>query len=114
LHHDNAPFHTSFFTESLTKNNITVVTHTPYLLDSGLCNFSVSRHFDTTGRIAGGAQHPKRRRLPGCISKNGRSSGNSTYTQKGTILMVMLASRPKVFDWMAVPFLEIMDGSLHI
>jgi hypothetical protein len=32
MHHDNAPYHTSFFTrEFFTKNNVTVVPHPPYV-----------------------------------------------------------------------------------
>jgi hypothetical protein len=33
--------------------------------------------------------------------------------QKGTASRVMVASRPKDFDQMAVPVMEIMDSSLY-
>jgi hypothetical protein len=49
LHHDNAHSHTSFFIkEFLTKNNMTVVPHTPYLPDLAPCDFSVSLIEDKT------------------------------------------------------------------
>jgi hypothetical protein len=79
LHHDNAPFHTSFFTrEFLTKNNMTVIPHPPYSPDLAPCNFPVSPIKDKTerppfwhnwgdrGRIAGGPEHCHRT-LTGCI-----------------------------------------------
>jgi hypothetical protein len=45
--------------------------------------------------------------------KNGRSAGNDPYARKGTTTGVMVASRPKViFDQMATPVPEIIDGSL--
>jgi hypothetical protein len=72
LHQDNAPIHTSFFIgEFLTKNNMTVIPHSPY--------FSVSPIKDKTERppfshncgdrvrIAGDAERPHRIWLPGCI-----------------------------------------------
>jgi hypothetical protein len=46
--------------------------------------------------------------------KNGRSSGNGAYAQKGTALRVMVANSPKFsFYQMAVSVPEIMDGSLY-
>jgi hypothetical protein len=45
--------------------------------------------------------------------KNDRSTGKSVYARKGTTLRVKMASRHKVFDQMAAPVLEIMDGSLY-
>jgi hypothetical protein len=42
LHHDNTPSHTFFHTrEFLTKNNIAVFPHPPYLLDLAPCDFSL-------------------------------------------------------------------------
>jgi hypothetical protein len=45
--------------------------------------------------------------------KNGISTGKDAYMQTGTILRVMLASRPKIsFDQMAAPVPEIMDSNM--
>jgi hypothetical protein len=42
--------------------------------------------------------------------KNGRSTGNGGYAQKGITLRVMVASRPEIrFDQMAEPVPEIME-----
>jgi hypothetical protein len=47
--------------------------------------------------------------------KNARSTGKGTYTCKGTTLKVMVSIGPKlVFDQMAAPVPEIMDGSLYV
>jgi hypothetical protein len=47
--------------------------------------------------------------------KKGRSTGNSAYVRMATTSRVMVASRHKlVFDQMAAPVAEIVDGSLHI
>jgi hypothetical protein len=57
LHHDNAPFHTSFFTREYLTKNMTVVLHPPYSPDLAPCDFSLfpqlkiklkGRRFDTT------------------------------------------------------------------
>jgi hypothetical protein len=49
VHHDNAPSHTSFFTEEfLTKINMTVIPHSPYFsLFPRLKIILMGRHFDT-------------------------------------------------------------------
>jgi hypothetical protein len=45
--------------------------------------------------------------------KNGGSTGNGAYTWKGTTSRWLLPVGPKlVFDQMAAPVPEIMDGSL--
>jgi hypothetical protein len=72
LHHDKTPFLTSFFTrEFLTKNNMTVVHHPPYFSVSPIEDKSEKPPFwqkwGDRGRIAGGAVHPYRIRLLGCI-----------------------------------------------
>jgi hypothetical protein len=41
--------------------------------------------------------------------KNGRSSGNGAYVQKGITSRVMVVSTKLVFDQMAAPIPEIMD-----
>jgi hypothetical protein len=66
LHHDNAPSHTFFFTkEFFTKNNITVVPHSPYSHDLGPCDFYLfpwlliglkGSRFDATDVIEAGSQ----------------------------------------------------------
>jgi hypothetical protein len=66
LLHNNAQSHTSFFTrEFLTKNNMTVIPHPPYLPDLAPCDFSLfprskiklkGRHFDTIEVIEAGSQ----------------------------------------------------------
>jgi hypothetical protein len=101
FHHDNAPSHTSFFTrELLTKINMTVVPHSLYFpLLPWLKTKLKGRHFDTTEMI-----EDKRRR---CVTpsqkptsrmnlKNGRSTGNVSYTRKETASWVMVVSRPKI------------------
>jgi hypothetical protein len=61
LHH-NTPSHTSFFTgEYLSRNNMTVVPHSPYAPDLAPCNFSLfprlkGRCFHTTGVIEAESQ----------------------------------------------------------
>jgi hypothetical protein len=50
-------------------------------------------------RITGSADHSHRSQLPGCILKNGRSTGNTEYAQKRTTSKVMVVRRPKVSFW---------------
>jgi hypothetical protein len=45
--------------------------------------------------------------------ENGKISGNCAHAQKGTNSNVMVASRHTVFDPMATPVPEIVDGSLY-
>jgi hypothetical protein len=47
------------------------------------------------GRITGGAEHPLRTRILGCILKM-TSAGRGTYAQKTTTWSAMVANRPKV------------------
>jgi hypothetical protein len=57
------------------------------------------RHFDTAEVIEAESQAVLNTRKENDFQdafKNGRSSGNSAYTQKGTNSMVTVASRPKV------------------
>jgi hypothetical protein len=42
---------------------------------------------------------PHRTRLPGCIYKNGRNTGDGAYTWKGTACRAMMTSTPKVSFW---------------
>jgi hypothetical protein len=66
------------------------------------------------GRIAGGAEHPHRTRLPGCI-KNDRIIGNSAYALLGTIWRMMWPVGPKwVFDLTAGSVPETMDTNLNL
>jgi hypothetical protein len=77
LHHDNAPSHTSFFTgEFLNKNNMTVVPHPPYFSLFPQTEDKTERlpfwhNWGDRGRIASGAEHPQRKRLPGWFKTAG-------------------------------------------
>jgi hypothetical protein len=69
LHHDNAPYHTSFFTKNfLTKATwLSSPTHPIFLcFHDRRYNWRVPilTQFD---RIVGGAEHPRRTWIPGCI-----------------------------------------------
>jgi hypothetical protein len=96
LHHDNALSHTSFFTRGffLTKNNMT--RPPPTLL------FSLSpieEKIDTIEVIETEPQAVLNTLTEHDFQdafKNGRSTGNSAYSWKGTTFRVMVTSRPKV------------------
>jgi hypothetical protein len=99
LHYDNAPSHTSSFRgEFWTIHNMTVVPHPPYfsLFPRLKIRPPFWRSSGDGGRVAGGAEHPHRTRLPGRILKNGGNAGNGACSRKGTTSRVLVASRPKV------------------
>jgi hypothetical protein len=99
LHHDNAPFHTSFSTrEFFTTNNITLVPHPPYF--SLFPRLKIKgRHFDTVEAMEAESQAVMNTLTEHDFQdpfKNGRSSGNGAYTRKEITSRLMVASRTKV------------------
>jgi hypothetical protein len=104
--------------EFLIKNKKTVIPHPPYSPDLAPCDFSLfpqlkTYHFDTTEVIKAESQ----------VVLNILTEHNFQDTFKswqkcfkwcvicveGATLKVMVASRPKVFDQMETPLLEIME-----
>jgi hypothetical protein len=93
---------------SYTKNNVTVVPHPPYSPDLALCDFYLfpqlkmklkGRRFDTIEVIEAEVQAMLYILIEHDFQdafKNGRSTGNDVYMQKGTTSRVMEASRLKV------------------
>jgi hypothetical protein len=115
LHRDNVSSHISFFTRKfLTNNNMTVVPHPHYLsLLPRLKIKLIGRHFDTIEVIEAESQAVLNTLTEHDFQdafKNGRSTGNCAYAQKGTTSRVMVVSSATlIFEQMAAPVPKIMD-----
>jgi hypothetical protein len=96
---------------------MTVVTHTPYSLHLTLCNFSVSRHFDTIEVIEAESQALlnilKKHYFQDAFQKGQKRWERCIHSEED-YLRVMLASRSKVSVHIAASVPEIVDGSLYI
>jgi hypothetical protein len=121
LLHQNALFHTSFFTRELFLSKTTWLsspTH-PTFLYPQLKIILKGHHFDTTEVIYTESQvvlntHTEHD-FQDAFKKNGRSAGNSAYVQKGTTSRLWWPVGTKlVFDQMAEPFPVIMDTLFYI
>jgi hypothetical protein len=118
LHHDNAPSHTSFFTgEFFTINSMTVVlTHSTFpCFPDWRYNWNAAiltqLRWSTQNRRR--CWTPHRTRLPGCIFKKAEALGTMHTRGRGLLWGWWWSVGPKlVFDHMAAPAPEIMDGSL--
>jgi hypothetical protein len=118
LHHDNAPFHSSFFTtEFLTKITwLLFPTHPTFLCLPDWSLKSKSHHFDTIETIETESHAVLNTHTEHNFQdafKNGRRAGKGVYGRKGNTWRVMVASRPKVifwrdgnYEWLFVEFYE--------
>jgi hypothetical protein len=102
LHHDNAQFHTSFFTrELLTKTNMAVVPYSSYFVLIPRLKIKLKgRHFDTTEVIEAESQAvlntPTKHTTSRVHLKMAEALGTVHRCGRGSSSRVMVASRPKV------------------